>query len=155
MAGFHYRMQSILNLKLKMEEQAKMEFSMANMRLHEEEVKLRGLYARQDAYLAEARRLREHQLNLQKLRENETAQKRIQEYIEQQKLAVKAAEKVVEAARIKLQEYRIDRKTHEKLKENAFEEFKQEENRRESKEVDELTSYVYGRRITAADHTQQ
>ena len=36
MARFIYRMQSILNIKEKMEEQARMEFAAARMRLDEE-----------------------------------------------------------------------------------------------------------------------
>lgn len=39
-----------------------------------------------------------------------------------------------------------ERKTQETLREKAFEEFMQEENRQESKTVDELTSYTYGRK---------
>ena len=37
----------------------------------------------------------------------------------------------------------VERKTHEKLKEKAFEEFKQELLHEESKEIDELVSYTY------------
>ena len=37
-----------------------------------------------------------------------------------------------------------ERKTQEKLKENAFEEFKHELGSEESKEVDELVSYRFG-----------
>ena len=40
MAKFIYRMQNILNLKLKLEEQQKMEFAAARKRLDEEEEKL-------------------------------------------------------------------------------------------------------------------
>ena len=47
-----------------------------------------------------------------------------------------------------LQSAMQERKTQEKLYENAFAEFMQEENAREGREVDELTSYKYGvRRI--------
>ncbi len=37
-------------------------------------------------------------------------------------------------------------KTHEKLREKAFDEFLHEENAREAKEVDELTSYTHSRK---------
>ena len=40
----------------------------------------------------------------------------------------------------------IERKTHEQLREAAFEEFKKELAKEESKEVDELVSYTYGQR---------
>ena len=46
-----------------------------------------------------------------------------------------------------------ERKTHEKLKEKAFEQFLQEEKQRESKEIDELTSYTYGQRIAESENT--
>lgn len=36
-----------------------------------------------------------------------------------------------------------ERKTYEKLRENAFEDFMQEMNAQESKEIDELVSYSY------------
>ncbi len=39
-----------------------------------------------------------------------------------------------------------ERKIHETLREKAFGIFLVEENRREGKEVDELTSYTYGKR---------
>ena len=57
MAKFQYSMQSILNIKLKMETQAKQEFSAAQNALNEEEQKLSGLYGRKEAYEEEARGL--------------------------------------------------------------------------------------------------
>ncbi len=43
MAKFVYRMQNILDLKIKMEEQRKAEYGLANARLRKEEDKLREL----------------------------------------------------------------------------------------------------------------
>ena len=40
----------------------------------------------------------------------------------------------------------MERKTHETLKEKAFQQFLLDLKREESKEVDELTSYTYGQR---------
>jgi flagellar FliJ protein len=37
----------------------------------------------------------------------------------------------------------IERKTHEKLREKAFEQFKEELKQVESKEIDELVSFTY------------
>lgn len=50
MAKFIYRMQNILNLKLKLEEQQKMEFAAARKRLDEEEDKLHLLFRRKEGY---------------------------------------------------------------------------------------------------------
>ena len=50
MARFRYRMQSILNIKMKMETQAKQEFAAAKAVLDEEEEKLEKLKARMAVY---------------------------------------------------------------------------------------------------------
>ncbi len=76
--------------------------------------------------------------------ENIVAIKILTDDIERQKECVEQAKEEVELARRKLQQAIQERKTHEKLSENAFEEFKKEVNALESKEVDELTSYKYG-----------
>ena len=53
------------------------------------------------------------------------------------------AEKNLEIARVELNRVMIERKTQERLREKAFEEFKAELNARESKEIDQLVSYTY------------
>ena len=63
-----------------------------------------------------------------------------------QQIAVKRAEEFLEKRRVKLSSVMQERKTHDRLKEKAFEAFIQEENARESKEIDELTSYTYGKK---------
>ena len=68
------------------------------------------------------------------------------EYIALQLLQVREAEKRVEQARERLAEVMKERKSHETLKEKAFEQFLLDEKKQESKEVDELTSYTYGQR---------
>lgn len=129
-----------------MENQAKMELGQAQRRLMEEEERLEELYRRRDYYLEEGRKLRMDSLKVQSLRDNEYATARMEEYIEAQKENVRKAELLVEEARQKLQEVMIERKTQEKLREKAFEQFMAEENAKESKEVDELTSYTYGQK---------
>ena len=56
---------------------------------------------------------------------------------------VHVAQKNVEAARLRLNQVMVERKTHEKLKEKAFDEFKQEISYAENREIDELVSYTY------------
>ncbi len=50
MARFRYRMQSVLNIKLKMETQAKQEFAAAKLVLDEQEEKLAVLRRRKSDY---------------------------------------------------------------------------------------------------------
>ena len=60
-----------------------------------------------------------------------------------QMMEVHKAELELEDARRKLNEIIKERKTHEKLKEKAFEEFKAQLNADELKEIDQLVSYTY------------
>ena len=64
--------------------------------------------------------------------------------IRDQMFAVKRAQNALELERQKLDEARKERKTHERLKEKAFDEFKMELNAADNKANDELTSYTYG-----------
>ena len=147
MAKFKYRMQSILNIKEKLEEQAKNEFAAARMRLDEEEEKLRALEERKLFYEDEGRRLRESELNILDLNENKIAIDRMKEFISIQQIEVNRASALLEQARINLTNAMQEAQIQNKLKEKAFEEFKKEINAQEAKEVDELTSYTYGNRL--------
>ncbi len=146
MAKFIYRMQSILDIKSKMEEQAKQEFATARMKLSEEEDKLENLKARHSFYEEEGRRLRAKELKVLDLMENRTAILRMEEYIELQKQEVERAQEVLEQARERLKEAMQESKTQQKLREKAFEQFVKDENAREAKEVDELTSYTHSKK---------
>ncbi|MCR4787345.1 MAG: flagellar export protein FliJ [Lachnospiraceae bacterium] len=147
MAKFKYRMQSILNIKEKLEEQAKNEFAAARLRLDEEEEKLNDLLARKAFYEEEGRRLREDSLNILDLNENKIAIERMKEFIAIQQIEVNRAAALLEQARINLTNVMQEAQIHNKLKEKAFDQFKKEINAQESKEVDELTSYTYGAKL--------
>ena len=146
MAKFIYRMQSILNIKEKLEEQARMEFAAAKMHLDEEEEKMNNLFSRKLFYEELGRGLRKDSLKVREIIENREAIERMQEYINIQKVQVQSAEKQLEEARKKLTEAMQESKTQAKLREKAFDEFVREENAREAREVDELTSYTYGQK---------
>ena len=146
MAKFQYRMQSILNIKLKMEEQAKMQFAQAQAKVNEEEAKLQALVERKNMYETELKEVLQKKLDLLKIDELQNALMRMEEYIVEQQREVDKAIRVLERERQKLTEVMIERKSHEKLKENAFEQFLQDLNSAEGKEVDELTSYTYGQK---------
>ena len=63
--------------------------------------------------------------------------------IKTQQIEVSKAQKNVDIAQRRLNDAVKERKTYEKLRENAFEDFMQEMNAQESKEIDELVSYSY------------
>lgn len=146
MSKFIYRMQNILNIKYKLEDQAKTEFMTANQILREEEEKLESLTKRKAGYEEEVRQLLQKNLQVERIKENQEAIVRMREFITEQMAVVKEAQHQVELKAEKLTELRQERKAQEKLKDRAFENFLQEENARESKEIDELVSFTYGRR---------
>ena len=150
MARFRYRMQSILDIKLKMETQAKQNFANARNALDEEQQKLEALKKRKAEYEDKGRELLAGTLNLKEIAENKQAILRMDEFIFTQKGAVKRAEARLEAAREQLEEVMKERKTHETLKEKALEAFLMEEKQKESKEIDELTSYLFAQRVGEA-----
>lgn len=143
MAKFVYRMQNILNIKLKLENQEKIAFSMANAKLAEEQEKLQKLLLKRAGYENRAKELVKGTLNIQDIKECRHAIDTMKSLQRTQMMNVHAAEKNVEIARTRLNQVMIERKTHEKLREKAFEEFKMEIAKSESKEIDELVSYNY------------
>ena len=83
-------------------------------------------------------------LDLFRIRQLEDGVENIKYNMNLQKIVIANQQKKVEQARKKLDEAMKERKTYEKLKENAFEVFKQEVNAEEQKEIDELVSFRFG-----------
>lgn len=151
MAKFIYTMQNILDIKYKLEEQQKTEFSIARHKLTTEEKKLEDLNIKKQKYQQELKMQMQSLLNIQDIKWYEEAVETMKYKIKIQMLMVKRAENELEAARVKLTEIMVDRKTHEKLKENEFEEFKNELNSIESKEIDELVSFKYNNNTVGSE----
>lgn len=147
MAVFRYKMQSILDIKEKLEDRAKQEFAAANIRLENEKQKLGELQQKRRYYLEEGVKLRTEMIDVRKIRENKLAIMQTEEYIRLQMIEVNKAAKEVERARAALQELMQERKAHEKLKENAFQDFVKEELAAESRAIDELTTYTHGQKL--------
>jgi len=142
-AKFVYRMQNILDIKYKLEASAKSDYALAMAKLNEEEEKLAALYLRKQQYEIESKKLLEDTLDIKELNANKKAIDTMKSLIRTQAMQVHLAQKNVEAEREKLNEIMVDRKTHEKLKEHKFEEFKRELAVEENKEIDQLVSYKF------------
>ena len=143
MAKFTYKMQNILDVKYKLENQAKTSFSLAAARLNQEEEKLEGLHQRRMAYESKAKELVADKLDFQEIKVNRIAIETTKGAIQNQVVAVHVAERNLETARLRLQGVMTERKTHEILKEKAFDDFKKELEKEESKAVDELVSFTH------------
>lgn len=136
-------MENILGIKYKMEEQAKTSYGIARMKLTTEEDKLLSLNQSLIRYQDKLRTLSSSNLNLLEIKHCSNAIETTKIFIKQQQIAVKKAEQQLEIARNRLNAAMMERKIHEKLKENAFETFKQEYESDQRKEVDELVSFKY------------
>ncbi|MCI5934365.1 MAG: flagellar export protein FliJ [Lachnospiraceae bacterium] len=146
MAKFVYRMQSILDIKYKLEEQERTAYSIANGKLAEENQKLQTLLIRRAGYERRAKELAVGTIDVQSIQENKRAIDTMKSLIREQMMQVHIAEKNVELARKRLNDVMVERKVQEKLREKAFEEFKVEVAAKEAQEVDELTSFTYATR---------
>ena len=145
MAGFHYKLQSVLDIKQKLESQEKIAFSLAAGKLQEEQEKLQNLMIQKASYDRQARKLVEGKIDILEINTCRRAVETMKTRIRTQMLEVHKAEKQLEEVRHQLKEVMIERKTYEKLREKKFEEFKQQLLYEENKEVDELVSYTYHR----------
>ena len=144
MAKFKYRMQNILDLKEKLETQAENVFAIAAGIVAEEEEKLANLNRRQTEYEETLKALQQGVLDFEKIKETTQAVESMKYIIAQQEKALERANNVLEMRRVELAEAMQEVKTHEKLKEKEFEQFKADEAAKESKEIDELVSYRFG-----------
>jgi len=139
-------MQSILNIKNKLEEQEKNNYGIAKAKLIEEEHKLMELVERKDSYEFQIKEAMSSTLNIANIRRLEDAIESMKQFIKQQTKAVVKAEQAVELAMQRLKSAMIERKTHDKLRENAFDSYLKEYAGEEMKEIDELVSFQYGKK---------
>ncbi len=143
MAKFVYRMQNILELTEKLESQEKINFGIAQAALNEEQDKLKELLSRRVEYEEKERQLTSGAIDIKEISHCKIAITILKVKIRDQMLAVQRAQRNLERARKKLDEVMKDRKTHENLRDKAFEEFKKELAAEENKANDELVSYTY------------
>ncbi len=143
MKKFRYQMESLLQVKLKLEEQAKIAYGSARLRLTNEQERLQELKLKKASYVQEERTLRTARLDLVKIRHTAEAVEVMEQKIKQQMTVVNNAEQRLEVARIRLNNAMVERKTQEKLKEKAWQSYLLEFEAEERKEVDELNSFQY------------
>ena len=143
MAKFIFKMESILSVKEKLEEQAKAEYSIEIMKLRQEEERLDELEKRKDAYQTRLYEAVMDTLNISEIKILEDSVENIKYNIKLQLIVIANQQKNVDRAREKLDNAMKERKTYEKLKEKAFEEFKEQINAEEQKEINELVSFKF------------
>ena len=143
MAKFKYRMQNILDVKIKLESQAKTAYGIANQKYIEEQKKLQEIMLRRASYEKQLKECMMGMIDVRQVSHARADVNAIKTIMRRQMVEVHKAERALEDARKALNEVMMERKTHEKLKEKAFEQFKTELNAEENKEIDQLVSYTY------------
>lgn len=145
MAKFRYRMQNVLDLKMLLETQEKAAYAQAQLKVNEEQEKLQQLLLRRARYEQMLHDVQLGPLDLKEIQRLKNSIMAMKTMIRDQMFVLKKAQTNLEAERRKLDEIMKDRKTHEKLKEKAFETFKQELASEDNKITDELVSFTYHR----------
>ena len=143
MAKFIFKMESILSVKEKLEDQAKAEYSIEIIKLRQEEEKLDELKKRKSEYQTKLYDAVMDTLDILKIKILEDSVENIKYNIKLQLIVIANQQKNVDRAREKLDNAMKERKTYEKLKEKAFEEFKEQINAEEQKEINELVSFKF------------
>lgn len=143
MAKFRYRMQNILDIKKKLETQAKIAYGIANQKYLDEQQKLQEIVLRRSSYEKKLRESMTGTINVKEVTRARADVNTMKTLMRRQMVEVHKAELALEDARRALNEIIQERKTHEKLKEKAFMQFMEEEKAAESKEIDQLVSYTY------------
>lgn len=143
MAKFSYRMQNILDIKQKLEDQAKIAYGLAEQNYRAEQKKLQDLLVRRSRAEKDLKQLMDGNMDLQEIRNRKSDLDSFRVLIRRQMMEVHRVEKELEEARQALNEVMQERKMHEKLKEKALDEYHREELVEEGKMIDGLVSFTY------------
>ena len=138
-------MQSILNIKYKLEEQEKSKYRLAHQRYLESVDVLETFKQRKESYENQYKELMKGKLDILELNICKKSIDIWKDKIFYQEQVVKKRLDDENRARESLNEFMKERKIYEKLREKAFEDFLVELNEEEKKEIDELVSYTYNK----------
>lgn len=136
-------MQSILNVTYRLEDQAKNEYIFAQVKYQQEVEKEQQMQMQKSGYEAELQKLMLDKLDFREIAFTKVGIQTMEDKIKKQKRVISMADHEVEVAREKLSELIKERKTQEKLRENAFEQYKKEIAAEEMKEIDEIVSFRF------------
>lgn len=138
-------MQSILNIKYKLEEQEKSKYRLAHQKYLESLDVLEDFKQRKRNYENQYKELMNGRLDILELNFCKRSIDIWKDKIFYQEQVVSKRLDDENRARESLNEVMKERKIYEKLREKAFEDFLMELNEEEKKEIDELVSYTYNK----------
>ncbi|HHV29868.1 MAG TPA: flagellar export protein FliJ [Clostridium sp.] len=141
MGKFVFRMQTLLNLKIQLENGLKNELGRAVQELERQKDILNGLIKERDEYIDSINSKSEEGISVGKLREYNMYISYLNERAKLQKDNIKKAQLVVDNYRDKLIKAMQEKKVLEKLKEKKYEEYMKEQLKEEQKLNDEIVSF--------------
>lgn len=145
MKKFRYSMQSILNIKYRLEDQAKGEYASAQAKYREEVEKEERMQLKKAGYENELKDMMFDKLDFKEIILIKAGIRLMEDQIKKQKRVIAMADHEVDVAREKLSGIMIERKTQEKLRENEFGRYKKEIEAEEMKEIDEIVSFRFNK----------
>lgn len=141
--AFNFKFQSILDLKVRLEDQKKAKYGEANEELKKQKDKLNVLYDEREHQFDIMRDRGKQGLTPKELIVYNNYMERLKRSIEIQKVVVDKSQKAVEKARLELVEAAKQRKMFETLKEKKLEEYWEDYYKKEQSQLDEIVSYKY------------
>lgn len=145
MPAFKFRMQSYYDLKIKLEDQAKLDYSISLMKLEEARIKQQRLEAELQGHINSFRQAVQNRIDPARFQRLGSYIELVKKHIAQQAEQVRRAEKVAEQKRFNLVEAMKQRRMLENLYNKAKERYVLEAARAEAGIVDESISYRLSR----------
>lgn len=145
--GFKFKLQTLLDVKEKMEEQKKVELGKANQKLALEQDKLNSFIQSKIGAIDQQRNLAFNKINVVMYGNYGNYISKLEKSIEEQRKKVAIEEKNVEKAKQNLIAVIKERKAYEKLKEKKLDEFKREVLSKEQKSADEIVTYKHSKKL--------
>jgi len=152
MAKFVYKLQSLLNVKIQMEDNLKNELGRAVQKLEAEKQRLKAIEMEREDYIFRINGESAKGIAVAKLKEFGSYVSYLKEKAEIQKENVNYAQNNVDRYREELIKVVQEKEMLEKLKEKKYHEYVKEQLREEQKLNDEIISYNYTKTLTGDDN---
>ena len=143
--AFKFRFESILNLKIRMEDMKKAEFKSISEKLEEEKEKLKTVVQEREILYENMKKKQEEAITKQDMINYNNYLHVLKKKIELQKQVVIEVSEKLEKVRQELVKVSQEKKMFETLKEKKKEEYLKEYYKKEQEVVDNLTSFKFGR----------
>ena len=141
--AFKYQFETILNLKIRMEDMKKGELKLALEKLQKEKEKLTNLNNEKETQYKVFKEKQEEKFTAEDLRAFNNYINALNKKIDEQATMVLKEEKKVSKVREELVKVSKEKKMFEKLKEKKYEEYMQEYYAAEQQVVDNIVSFKY------------